>query len=212
MTINEFIHVINEFKDYKEPQNIRIVCGVSEFFPPIQKYRKIDNRVIDIYDCFGYYAFTLDNKCSFNGSDTAIWRILVNNKIDVQEFFSNAKGEFSKSKSEQVSMIRLIYFLYFHEGIVLINRNKDKKMFEVFMKYNVTDVLFVGKSTPYKSLTKYFANSRIGVVYHPSRRVGKKKNWFYERLDSSAIDEVSFHNKKYSKTSFENFSISFFNK
>ena len=83
---------------------------------------------------------------------------------------------------------------------------------EIFREnYNVTDVLFVGKSARYKSLTKYFSqDSRFGVIFHPSRRVGRKGNWFYDTLDSSAIDEVSYYRKKYQKTSFSSFSISLF--
>ena len=174
------------------------------------KYTIINNISIDIYNQFEYYAFTLDNKCSYLGSDTSIWRILVNNKIDVKQFFSQVKGELLKNQNEQLCIIKLIYYLYFHEGIVMINRDVDSKIFEIFSKYNVTDVLFVGKSVPYKSLTKYFPSARFGVIYHPSRRVGAKKNWFYETLDSRAIDEVSYYKKKYEKTSFMNFSISFF--
>lgn len=109
-------------------------------------------------------------------------------------------------------MLKIVYYLFFNDGIVLINRDKNKKCFEVFKNYKVDDVLFVGPSIPYKSYTKYFPTARMGIIPHPSRRVSRSKKSTYYTLNSNKISEVMYYNKKIQKTELENFKLKFFNK
>lgn len=210
MNIDEFINIVKLYKDYNEPKDIKVIIGLAEYYEPIQKYKDMENNSIEIYKNFKYYAFTLNNKCSFTGSDTLIWNILFNNKINAKKFFSKIKEDDQNKKDSEMIIHKLIYYLYFHEGIIMINRDKEKELFKIFRHYNVTDVLFVGVSSPYKNLTKYFNNARFGVIYHPAARIEYSKKEYYDTLDSSKIEEVSFHNNIYDKTLFSNFSISHF--
>ena len=208
--IINFIKEIREFNEYKRPSHIKIICGCSEYFQPIQKYKQLDGIEIDVYEKFEYYSFLLDNKCDYIGSDTLVWNILCGGSIDIKKFFNFCKG---LSKEEyKVSMLKIVNYLFFNDGIVLINRDKNKKCFEVFKNYKVDDVLFVGPSVPYKSYTKYFPTARIGVISHPSRRVSKSKKSIYYTLDSSEISEVTYFNKKFEKTKLEKFKLKFFNR
>ena len=210
MNIQGFINVIKQYNDYKEPENIKVIIGIADYFEKIHKYEEIDNTPIEIYKQFKSYAFTLNNSCSYIGSDTLIWNILLNNKIDAKKLFSHIKESDQCKEDKKLIIIKIIYYLYFHEGIIMINRDKENNIFDIFCNYHVTNVLFVGVSSPYKNLTKYFRDARFGVIYHPAARVEASKKEFYKTLDSSNIMEVSYFNNKFEKTTFENLSISHF--
>lgn len=204
LNIEKFIELINAYKpSFIEPKEIKIIFGISDYFTRIQKF----DTEIKAYELFGSVAFLLNNRCDFISSESRIWNILLGfNNAKTKQFLWRIKSSYPNGKKTRINFIKLIQYLYFEKGLLLLNREKkENKCFEYFKNKNVVDVLFVGTSYKYKSLSKYFPLARMGVINHPSNKAGS--NHIFNSLKSDLINHVTYYHRKYPITRFENFII-----
>lgn len=86
-------------------------------------------------------------------------------------------------------MYKLIFYLYYEHGIVLVNRVNHNALFKHFENINVTDVLITG-SNSYKWILQSFNpnNTRVGIVEHPSlnNQIGDAVN-IWDRFNSDRV-------------------------
>ena len=202
-TIKFIEMLINYNPKPSEPTNIKIVFGSSSYASNIQYFK----TGIDAYEQFGGTAFLLNNICDYKGSESRVWNIILGCDDEDSVLFLKTMKYFSKDRNCVESILnKLVMFLYFEKGLLLLNRETNNtKAFNVFADKSVSDVLFVGKSTKYKSLSKFFPRARLGVVYHPSTRAHHTR--IYKFLDSKNIETVTYYKKKFPKTNFESFHV-----
>lgn len=204
----KFVCEVNSFEsNVDEPKTLNVIVGEDNYFDPIQEVDETVQNRIPIYGAFKSIAFFLDNRADFIGSDTKVWNILLGfTSRETKIFMRRIKGVPPYNDCERVNAKKIPSYLYYKYGLVMINRAGKHDKFSIFSKYSVSNVLFVGKS-PYKRLTKYFPNAKIGLLPHPSNKCHSPKQKVYESLDSSLVDPVSYYSKKFERPLLESFKI-----
>ena len=165
MNMLELLIEIENFHGSIEPNNIKLIVGKSNLSYDVQsKYDIIGN--IDIYKHFKHCAFVVEKwKTSLNDAECCVWSLLLDISLsESKDFLNNIKSKKMENK--------LIEWLYFKQGIIMINRQGYAKDFRIFKKYQVSHVLIVSDYSYKVVLSNFDKLTKVGIVPHPS-----KQNW-----------------------------------
>ncbi len=180
MKFDKLIKEIVEFESKQEPDALKVIVGLSVASTENQSNFDIINK-LDVYKTFGHCAFIISKwKTANKNSESCVWALLLNcSTLESKDFLNEIKARKLESK--------LIEWLYFKHGVVMVNRQNHNPCFFVFKKKNVTHVLITSDRSYTRILNNFDSKTKVAIVQHPSpKNWGLKNSFWFKHSDKTS--------------------------